>query len=222
MVMTYSIEQMAQLAKKFDKVGWDAERVTALGQANVRVYRAIEELLDGKTIQEAVKAAASMEINKTGADTTHLRYLSSTTLAATSGQVTLAQSTEVFTGHLDSDFKNWGTDKAGLDTPEGAPADIYEMKAEGNYKSLFGSISANPHDLCWQQGQIVEFCRTHRDFLCQDGYATFFLFEVDGELFVASVRVRAGGLECSVIRFGSDRVWNAKYRHRLMARQQAA
>lgn len=50
--MTYSIEQMAQLAKKFEKMGWNAECVTSLGQANEGIYWAIKQLLEGKTIQE--------------------------------------------------------------------------------------------------------------------------------------------------------------------------
>jgi hypothetical protein len=86
--MSFGINQMNQLANKFSKVGWDESRVTQLGQANARKYRAIEEILDGKSLEEAIKAA--LLVRDVGADTTHLRFLRSATIAPTIGSTTLA------------------------------------------------------------------------------------------------------------------------------------
>ena len=184
----------------------------------------VESVLEGAALDAALHAAARVDKN-----TTHLRYLSSTTLAPTKGSVTLAQAGDVFTGHLDPDFRNWATDVAGIDTAE-APADIYEMKKDGAYAQLFGSLTsaqgsyeevvAACHPLCWQQGQIVEFARSHRALLRQDGYGTFFLFEVNGELFVAHVFVGGGQLEVHVSRFSGTDVWRAACRHRVVVPQQ--
>jgi hypothetical protein len=228
MSSTLAINQMNQLANKLTKMGWDESRVTKLGQANAMKYRAIEEILDGKSIKEAIKAA--LLVRDVGTETTHLRFLQSATVAPTVGTTTLAQASDLFTGHLDSDFKKWGTDVAGTDT-EQTSAEIYEMKEDGAYAQLFGSlvgasgsceeVALACRPLCWQQGQIKEFARTHRNLLRQDGYATLFLFEVNGEVFVADVRVDGGQLKAFVLRFGYAYVWSAAYRHRLVVPQQA-
>ncbi|MEZ4194821.1 MAG: hypothetical protein R3B53_00250 [Candidatus Paceibacterota bacterium] len=92
------------------------------------------------------------------------------------------------------------------------------MTRNGTFKTLFGSLG-DPRKLCLTQGQIVEFCRSHSDSLRQEGYGTFFLFEVDGELFVALVDVYGVGLEACVFRFESNDVWHAGSRPRLVVRQ---
>jgi hypothetical protein len=209
-----SFNQVAQLVKKFDRVGWDAARITALGQANAKKFRAIEAILDGASFDTALQATGGV-----GSDTTHLRFLQSAMLAPTSGLTTLAQAGDVFTGFLDSDFKNWGTDVASVDTEE-TLVDIYEMKKNGTYAQLFGSLSANPRSLCLTQGQIKEFPQTHRHLLRQDGYATFFLFEVNGVLFVAHVNVDGGLLVVYVNPFSRDLVWGADLRSRVVVPQQ--
>lgn len=149
---------------------------------------------------------------------TYLRHLETVTLAPTKGNVTLAKAKKVFTSWLDSDFKNWGTDVSGEDT-SGTKVDVHEMVRDGNYKTLFGSLG-DPRKLCLTQGQIEEFCRSHRDSLRQECYGTFFLFEVKDELFVAHVRVDGGELEAFVRRFAYSYVWRAVNRHRLVVKQQ--
>lgn len=151
---------------------------------------------------------------------TYLRHLETITLAPTNGKATLAKAKKVFTGWLDKDFKNWGTDVSGEDTPETA-VDVHEMTRDGNYKTLFGSLG-DPRKLCLTQGQIEEFCHSNRDSLRQEGCGTSFLFEVKGELFVARVHVAGGKLEASVNRFDYGYVWDADGRHRVVVQQQTA
>jgi len=150
----------------------------------------------------------------------YLRHLETITLAPTKGDATLAKAIGVFTGWLDGDFKNWGTDVGGEDTAE-TKVDVHEMTRNGNFQTLFGS-HGDPSKLCLTQGQIEEFCRSHRDSLRQEGYGTFFLFEVKGELFVASVFVVDGELRARVRRFAYAYVWDADFRLRLVVQQQTA
>jgi len=150
----------------------------------------------------------------------YLRHLETLTLTPTKGKATLAKGKKVFTGWLDSDFKNWGTDVSGIDTDE-TKVDVHEMTRDGNCKTLFGSLG-DPRKLCLTQGQIEEFCRSHLDSLRQEGYGTFFLFEVNSELFVALVFVDVGRLVAYVDRFSYDCVWGAGGRHRLVVQQQTA
>ncbi|MCB9810647.1 MAG: hypothetical protein H6779_02240 [Candidatus Nomurabacteria bacterium] len=148
----------------------------------------------------------------------YLRRLKTVTLAPTQGSVTLAEAEDVFTGYLDSDFKNWSTDVSGEDTNE-VTVDVHEMTRNGTYETLFESLG-DPRQLALSQGQIVEFCRNHRDSLRQGGYGTFFLFEVNGVLFVARVLVDVGLLKARVFRFDDGNVWNADDRRRLVVQQQ--
>ena len=210
-----SFNQVAQLVKKFEKVGWDAARITSLGQASAKKFRSIEAILDGASIETALKVTDSVDDN-----TAHLRYLSSVTLAPTTAATTLAQANEVFTGYLDSDFQNWSTNKSGADTPE-ASLDVYEMKKNGTFADIFGSFGINLRSLCLSQGQIKEFALTHRHLLRQDGYATLFLFEVNGEMFVANVYVGGGKLKAGVLRFSDSSVWRADDRRRVVVPQLA-
>lgn len=151
-------------------------------------------------------------------DTDFLRYLKAVTIAPTKGDVTLAKADDVFMGWIDGYFKNWGTNVLGEDTDETA-VDVYEMARDGNYQKLFGSLG-DPHRLCLTQGQIKEFCRSHRDVLLQEGYATFFLFAVNGEPFVAYVDVHASKLRVFVNHFDDDYVWDTGCRPRLVVKQQ--
>jgi len=148
---------------------------------------------------------------------TYLRHVETSTLAPTKGDVTLAEANNVFSW-LDGDFKNWGTDVPSEDTVK-AEVDVYEMECDRNYGTLFGLLG-DPRKLCLTQGQIVEFCRSHRDSLRQEGYGTFFLFKVKDVLFVANVSVVGGRLEANVYRFDDDAVWHAGSRHRLVVQQQ--
>ncbi len=148
----------------------------------------------------------------------YTRHLRTVTLAPTRGETTLAEATDVFTGYLDGDFRNWGTNVPGKDTPETA-VDVHEMTRNGTFKQLFES-HGDPCKLVLHQGQIVEFCRNHRYSLRQEGCGTFFLFEVNGELFVARVCVYVGKLRASVECFAYDGVWGAGDRRRLVVQQQ--
>ena len=158
-------------------------------------------------------------------NTTHLRYLQTLTLAPTKGSVTIAEAMEVFTGYLDPDFQKWGTNQAGADTGA-TPVDIFEMTRNGTCKELFGSLGRDVRSLSLSRGQIVEFCRSHREHLQQDGYGTFFLFAVkrkneeEYDLFVVSVLVCRGELEAVVDPFADGYVWSAARRRRLVVRQQ--
>jgi cAMP phosphodiesterase len=78
--------------------------------------------------------------------------------------------------------------------------------------------------LCLTQGQIEEFCRSHRGSLRQEGYSTFFLFEANSELLVARVYVASSKLQAVVHRFGLDHdyVWSVGNRSRVVVQQQTA
>lgn len=140
-------------------------------------------------------------------------------IAATSGYETIARATDIFTGYLDPDFVRWNTDERGVATGP-AKADVYEMdRKDATFREMFTSLG-DPESLVLSQGQIIDFCKRHRDLLRQDGYATFFLFKAHGELFVAGVDVGGGKLLAYVRRFGLGSRWCADYRPRVVVPQQ--
>ncbi|MDP3900522.1 MAG: hypothetical protein Q8Q23_05605, partial [bacterium] len=138
---------------------------------------------------------------------------------ATSGRRTLAQATDMFTGHLDPDFKNWGTDVAGEARPE-TPADVYEQIENATFADMFTSLSSNLDQLLWEQEQILAFVESHRNWLRPQGYGNFFLFKVGSSVFVAGVFFYSDGtLIARVDRFDDDDVWVRGRRHRVIVPQ---
>ena len=135
------------------------------------------------------------------------------------GSQTIANAKDTFTSGIDGDFKkNWGTNKAGNST-EKAPVQVHEMVKDATFAQMFGSLGADLDKLCLTQHQIKIFCEVHKEWLRKDGYATFFLFKVDEQFFVADVDVTSDGLNIYVCRFEGDGVWNAKYTHRVVVPQ---
>ncbi|HTX87315.1 MAG TPA: hypothetical protein VMC41_04615 [Candidatus Nanoarchaeia archaeon] len=105
----------------------------------------------------------------------------------------------------------------GLATPQMKVA-VYELVRDAKFVDIFTSLSSDLDRLCLTQGQIIEFCRNHSEDLSRDGI-TSFLFKVNGEYFVADVRVRSDGLYARVCRFGDGGVWRGGYRPRVVVPQ---
>lgn len=139
-------------------------------------------------------------------------------LDALDGKETLATAKEVFPSGIDGDFKNWGTNKPGITTKEIA-VDVHELVKDGTFAQMFGSLGTDLDKLCLTQSQIKNFCKKHPEWLRQNGYATFFLFKVEDQFFVAGVGVRSDGLHVRVCRFEGDDVWSAESSHRLVVPQ---
>ncbi|MFM7088394.1 MAG: hypothetical protein ACKOW9_02600, partial [Candidatus Paceibacterota bacterium] len=127
-------------------------------------------------------------------------------LDALDGKETLATAKETFPSGIDGDFKNWGTNKPGVATKEQA-VDVHELVKDGTFAQMFGSLGTDLDKLCLTQSQIKNFCKKHPQWLRQNGSATFFLFKVEDQFFVALVGVLSDGLFVFVYRFERDRVW---------------
>lgn len=140
------------------------------------------------------------------------------TLDPTDGKKTIARAGDLFF-YLDGDFKAYGCDVPGKPS-QGGPVQVHEMVKDGTFAQIFGGLSDNLDSLCLEQDQIIQFVEKHRKWLRTDGYGTFFLFKVNGEGFVAGVRVDSGGrLDAGVYRFSYDSVWRAESRPRVVVPQ---
>jgi hypothetical protein len=137
------------------------------------------------------------------------------------GTETLAQAEKVFKSGIDPDFKNWKLDKASEETKETA-VEVHEIIKDSTFAQMFGSLGTDLDKLCLTQHQIKSFCKNHPNWLRKDGYGTFFLFKVDGNFFVAYVRVRFDCLDVYVHEFEYDDVWGAGYLPRVVVPQQVA
>jgi hypothetical protein len=142
-------------------------------------------------------------------------------VGATNGEETIANSSDLFSGYLDPDFKKWGTNKSSRVSTEIVPAEIYELHKNATFQQMFDFPDRDTNSLCWEQGQIINFCRDHLDKLHPKGFANLFLFKVEGHEgpLVADVRSDAGGLEVIVSRFGRGSVWYAEGRDRVVVPQ---
>ena len=81
-----------------------------------------------------------------------------------------------------------------MPAPSGRPtgptlATVHKQKTDGRFLQIFGELGEER--LCWQESQVVAFCRDHPEKLRTGGYGTF--FEMDGGFVagVALVRPRA-------------------------------
>ena len=144
-----------------------------------------------------------------------MKKIKTITLKKTTGKKTIAQSNNVFTGWIDSDFKNYGTDRKDKTTEE-IKAEVYEIEKDGTYKDIFGELG-NLDDLVLTQEQIINFCKEYKDLL--SSWFNFFLFKVDSEFFVAYVSVYDGRLKVYANRFSHGYVWNAKDELRVVVPQ---
>lgn len=142
-------------------------------------------------------------------------------IPACDGSETLAKANDVFKSGIDLDFKNWGLNEPGKPTAEIA-VQVHEMVENATFAQMFGFLGADLDKLCMTQHQIKTFCEKHLKWLRSDGNATFFLFKEGDRFFVAYVSVRPGGLYVYASRFGSDRVWRAGRRHRVVVPQLTA
>ncbi|MFH1744659.1 MAG: hypothetical protein ABH881_00645 [bacterium] len=171
---------------------------------------------------EKLEAIARLIVSKM--QTEFLRLISTGKMlyiGPTDGSQTIAKAKNVFTSGVDPCFVSWGLDKAGKATEQIA-VQIYEMAKDSTFVDIFGSLSQEIKRLCLTQSQIIRFAQDHRKWLRNDGSATFFLFEANGEFFVAYVDVYSDGeLYVYVYRFEYSDVWNAEYRPRVVVPQLA-
>ncbi len=138
------------------------------------------------------------------------------TVGPTTGTEMITNARLLFTGYLDPYFKYWGTNVPSAPTSPREVA-IYEVHEDADFQTMFGTLSA-PEVLCLEQGEILDFVRKYRSKLHPEGWATFFLFKVKGEVLVTSVRVYDYGTKLTVHikRFNDVHVYPGLYRYRVV------
>ena len=137
------------------------------------------------------------------------------------GKAFIGKADKTFKSFIDSDFKDWGLNRAGNITEE-TLLDIHEIVEDARFSQIFPSINSDLDKLVVTQNQIIRFCEKHPTLLRQEGYGTFFLIKENGEYFVVHVSVNAGGLYVGVYRLGYDVVWIGVCRHRVVFPQLVA
>lgn len=140
-------------------------------------------------------------------------------IPATEGKRTIWDAKETFPGGIDSDFKNCSATKMSSAKPD-TTVKVYEMVEDATFVQMFGSLSGERKNLCFTHDQIITFCETHHEWLHLDGYATFFLFEVESNFVVA--RVLSDARDCLYVLgslFGLADVWSAEHRPRVVVPQ---
>lgn len=150
-----------------------------------------------------------------------MKTLKTITLSPTKGTKTIVQATDVFSGWIDSDFKDWNLDSK-LDSKVIATkkmnVTIYEMTEDATFAQIF----TQPEEMFLTQEQIVRFCKEHPDELQPNGFSTFFLFKENNNFFVADVRWDGRRLGVNVYRLSSVGVWDAVYRRRFVIKSQVS
>ncbi len=128
----------------------------------------------------------------------------------------ISEAKEVFSGWIDSDFKEYGLNKA-TGSSHAMLMDIYDLTENGTFKDIFESFNIPLDSLVVSQGQVIEFAKTLEK---DDKHDYFFLLKQDGEFFVANVYFGGGGrLMVGVYRFSLGDVWDAGCRRRVVVPQ---
>lgn len=140
-------------------------------------------------------------------------------IRATSGKRAIARATGIFTWGIDSDFKKWKLDVSGEEKPE-TPVEVHEMLVDRDFKTIFAGLGRELDDLCLTQEQIIAFVEDHKKWLRKEGFATFFLFKVNTEFFVAGVLLNSDERPSVYARqFSYDLVWDGDGLRRLVVPQ---
>ena len=134
------------------------------------------------------------------------------------GSEGLANASDLF-AWIDSDFRNYGADQKGQATGE-TSVRVHEMTRNATFSQMFVSLNADMEKICLTPHQIKKFVKKYRNWLRIDGYATFFLFKLNNQFFVAGVSFDSDGkLRVYVDRFERDNVWRAEDRRRVVVPQ---
>ncbi|HTX87312.1 MAG TPA: hypothetical protein VMC41_04600 [Candidatus Nanoarchaeia archaeon] len=116
-------------------------------------------------------------------------------------------------------------DKEGANEPcqptKEVGVEVYEMVEDATFTKIFGSLSSDLQKVCFfSRDQVKKFAKKYREWLREEGFATFFLYKsTNGNFFVARVHVDSGGLCAGVDRFGDGRVWRGESRPRVVVPQ---
>ena len=147
---------------------------------------------------------------------TYLRRLGLlATIPATVGRRKITEASALFTGYLDSDFRNWSIGADDQVRPE-CPVEPLELAKNGKFEDFFPRSTADRDKLVLTDEQILWVVENRPDLLIQNGGANFFLQKKGEEFFVANVRWYEGGLGANVYRLSDDSVWYAGFRHRFV------
>ena len=172
-----------------------AEKIIAR-KVRVTIEELEETLLESRSFLKLISGAKTLE------------------LAETDGKATIANAKDTFPGGI---YGLAGDRNVSSQATEKTQVSVHEMIRDGTFAQIWNGLSDDLNSLCLTQSQIVQFVQKHRQWLRTNGYATFFLFKVRDEFFVAFVYVRgAGRLGVLVYRFSFDYVWGAGSRHRVV------
>jgi len=189
-------------------------RASAAGVKGVKVKNVAYLLVAiALLIWQHLVAAAGVEADKSKVSegSTHLTFIGSLSLAETKNAPAAAS---VFVGYVPAVFTS---DKSASLV---ANTSLYEMKKDGTFTDLFGSVSSDWRSLTLTPSEIVRWCKEYRNLLRQeDGQSTFFVYEHEGKLLVVTVVVFDGKLGLVVHPLENGHVWNAGGQDRLVVRQ---
>jgi len=119
--------------------------------------------------------------------------------------------------NIGSCIKNDSINESSINTKEILVKPLELIKNASNAE-IFNSN--NLDEVCFTQAQIIRFCENYSHQLNQPA-ANLFLFNENGEYFVASVTVFSDGLYVQVTRFDDDDDWCGLNLHRVFVPENA-
>lgn len=177
----------------------------------------------GDNLASAVIAVVKEKVTELSQTVGPLKQISGNTeiiIGSTDGTETRAHAIDVFSV-ISSSFTGWGCDVKEEPT-EPTRVEVYKMIADAAFQHMFGCFGQNLAQMCLTQGQIKRFTKDHKNWFCNEGHGTFFLFQVKrnegkSELFVANARLfSVGYFVANVQKFSSNTVHRASGGYRIV------
>ncbi len=188
--------------------------IAELKRKNILHYEDMQRIVSkGDEMSTQVKGFLRVLFTKLAENITgHLKLIPGSqtiTLNKTDGKAIIGTATNVFTGHIDPDFNNFGCNIAGLPT---GPQDVqvHVLIKDGDFRSIYGKMKRSLDGMCLSQGQIIQFVQEHCNFLSGEGTTVSFLFKVGRLFLVARVSIFNAKLDVDVLKLTHDYIWSKR------------
>lgn len=108
---------------------------------------------------------------------------------------------------FDPDFKKWQIEKSSKPSKETSVI-VYEITTATTIQNVFEQLSkGNLDTITLTPHQILKFAENFRNWLSDDGYATFFLIKVIHNYYVIYLRKIDKNLNASVLLLSNKYIW---------------
>jgi hypothetical protein len=203
------IEWISLLLKEVKKLGGNEESIYKFFSDKEKIAETAKLILQDDSRAGDTLAPAILGEKRFFAGNDYLKLLygkKELILDAQDGLRLISEQKNLFV-YIDHNFARYGESEK-RETTEKQKVQAYELIKDSDFSNFFNSVGVALDKLCLTQAQIIDFLCKHKDWLCDNGYTTFFLFKSDSKFFVATVYCEdSGTLQAYARSLGNYTMW---------------